>query len=171
MKHLTPEQIAILIVAPRKSRDRLLLTLCYEHGLRVSEALALTPGRLSGGYLRTDPLKSGNRSIQKLSFSTMQLISEVCANLHPKARIFQFSRQRASTIFHDAARACNLSLAPRQGIHTLRHSIAHHLLDNGAPLPIVQRKLGHKSLASTGQYLQPDDSDVDRWSAQTIKSA
>ena len=41
--------------------------------------------------------------------------------------------------------------------HTLRHSIAVHLLQGGAPVNFVQGLLGHASLATTGRYLQLTD--------------
>lgn len=71
-------------------------------------------------------------------------------------------------IFHKAAEKAKIRLAPRQGIHSLRHSIAHHLLDSGASLPVVQKQLRHKSLASTGIYLEADGADVDQWRAKAI---
>jgi integrase len=49
-----------------------------------------------------------------------------------------------------------------QGIHSLRHSLAHHLLDAGAPLPVVQKSLRHRSIGSTGVYLEADGRDVDQ---------
>lgn len=164
MKHLSIQQITSLLSAPPNNRDRLLLTLAYEHGLRVSEVLALTPARVQRGFLMTRPGKGGLQTVQRMHPKTLQLWNEVTTNLAPHTSPFPFSRQWASVIFHTACHTSGIALAPRQGIHTLRHSIAHHLLDAGAPLPVVQRKLGHVSLGSTGQYLQPDDSTVDSWS-------
>jgi site-specific recombinase XerD len=168
LKHLQIEQITVLLDATTNDRDRLFLAMTYEHGLRVSEALALTPDRVKSGHLLTKPGKGGNLTVQQLAPDTLKLWSALTLNLAPSTRVFPFTRQRAHAIFHTACEAAGIALAPRQGIHSLRHSIAHHLLDCGYTLPMVQRKLGHKSISSTGCYLLADDSQVDAATAAVV---
>jgi integrase/recombinase XerD len=85
--------------------------------------------------------------------------------------VFPFSRQWASVLFHRACEKAGIELAPTQGIHSLRHSIAHHLLDAGAPLPVVQKQLRYRSIGSTGVYLEADAADVDQWRARALGAA
>jgi len=47
----------------------------------------------------------------------------------------------------------------RMAVHSLRHSLAHAMLDAGAPLPVVQRALRHRSIGSTGVYVEADGRD------------
>jgi integrase/recombinase XerC len=168
MKHLSHEQIDALIAAAESDRDRLLFQLCYEHGLRISECLALTRAHVQRDFLTIRAKKNGKRSDERLSAATTRLWASLTSTLAPNTRVFPFSRQWASVIFHRAAEKAKIRLAPRQGIHSLRHSIAHHLLDSGAALPVVQKQLRHKSLASTGVYLEADGADVDQWRAKAI---
>jgi integrase/recombinase XerD len=171
MKHLSPEQVDSLIKAAESDRDRLLLTVVYQHGLRVSEALSLTKGHVIRGYLQLNPKKKGKRADERLDSATAELWAKVTAHILPRTMVFPISRQWASVIFHRCAANAGIELQLRQGIHSLRHSLAHHLLDAGAPLPVVQKSLRHRSIGSTGVYLEADGRDVDAWRAKAITVA
>jgi len=168
VKHLSPEQVRDLIAATCGDRNKLLLTLTYEHGLRISEALSITKSHVRRGYLSIKGKKKGKRADEKLSPATLALFERVSANKCPNVLLFPFSRQWASALFHRACDKAGITLQLRQGIHTLRHSCAHHLLDAGASLPVVQKALRHQSLSSTGVYLEQDSCDVDRWRLRAL---
>jgi integrase len=163
VKHLSREQVVKLIAATTGDRNRLLLMLTYEHGLRISETLSITRSHVRRGYLSIRGKKKGKRADERLSPATLALFEKVSANKLPHTLLFPFSRQWASSLFHRAAKKAGIELQLRQGVHTLRHSLAHHLLDEGAPLPVVQKALRHCSLSSTGVYLEADSGDVDSW--------
>lgn len=168
MKHLNHGQVTRLLAEADSPKARLLFAMCYEHGLRVSEALALTPSRVRAGYLDTEPLKDGKPTSQQLSTATAELWAAQTATLAPNTRVFPFTRQWAAVLFHQTAERAGIALRLRQSIHTLRHSCAHNLLAAGAPLPVIQRKLGHKNIATTSIYLAADDATVDDWSRKAF---
>ncbi len=168
MKHLAPQQVADMIKAAQTDRDRLLLTVVYQHGLRISEALGLTRGHAVRGYLQLKGKKKGKRADERLDPATAELWAKVTAHILPRTLVFPISRQWASVIFHRCATRARVELQLRQGIHSLRHSLAHHLLDAGAPLPVVQKSLRHRSLSSTGVYLEADAANVDQWRAKAV---
>jgi site-specific recombinase XerD len=163
VKHLQVEQVQALRAAAETDRNKLFLTIIYEHGLRVSEALSLTRAHVRRGYLQIKGKKKGKRADEKVNPATLALFESVTKNLLPNTLIFPFSRQWGSELFHAAAAKAGIELQLRQGIHSLRHSLAHHMLDSGAPLPVVQRALRHKSIGSTGVYLEADASATDVW--------
>jgi integrase len=146
-------------------------TFVYQHGLRISEALSLTRSSIKRGYLRVVAKKKGKPSDEKMAADTLELWNRVAANKLPNTLVFGVSRQWCSEIFHRCAAKARIELQPRQGIHSLRHSIAHHLLDSGAPLPVVQKALRHRSIGSTSVYIEADSADVDRWRGQAIAGA
>lgn len=169
MKHLSSEDVAALIAAADTDRNKLLFRLLYEHGLRISECLSLTRAHVRRGYLQIKGKKKGKRTDEKVNAVTLALFEGVTKNLLPNTMIFPFSRQWASALFHRACDKAGITLQLRQGVHSLRHSLAHHLLDAGAPLPVVQKSLRHKSIGSTGAYLEADAAAVDLWRAKAIK--
>ena len=168
MKHLSSEAVSRLIAAAETDRDRLLLRLTYEHGLRISECLALTRAHVRRGYLQIKGKKKGKQADEKVDAATLALFESVTKNLLPNTLIFPFSRQWASSLFHRACDKAEITLQLRQGVHSLRHSLAHHMLDSGASLPVVQKALRHRSISSTGVYLEADGRDVDSWRAKAI---
>jgi integrase len=60
----------------------------------------------------------------------------------------------ALRVLRGAAKGAGIRDAERVRVHDLRHTHAHFLLDAGISLPDVQRRLHHKSLATTGLYVK-----------------
>jgi integrase len=147
----------------------LLFRLLYEHALRISECLSLTPGHVKRGYLRVAGKKHGKKTDERMNPETLALFESVTKNLLPGTLIFPFSRQWSDTLFHRYCDAAGIELQPRMGVHSLRHSCAHHMLDAGAPLPCIQRALRHRSLSSTSVYLEADASAVDGWRSKATQ--
>ena len=171
MKHLLPNQVHDLIAAATSDRDKLLFTLLFQHGLRISECLALTKSSVVRGYLQVKPRKKGKRSDERLDPATLQLWNEITKTIAPHTMLFPISRQWASVLFHRACDKAGIQLQLRQGCHSLRHSLAHAMLDSGASLPVVQKALRHRSIGSTGVYLEADAADVDQWRAKALGAA
>ena len=157
---LSEVDIHVLLRAARPGRDRLLLTVAYFGGLRVSELVALTWANVIGrdsGEVQLDIIGKGSKDRQLL------LPPEISAELLESrqdapadAPVFPSPRGGALTdravnymIKRTAARA---GIQPDPSVHWLRHAHASHALDNGAPISLVQATLGHESLATTSVY-------------------
>ena len=164
---LTKKEIARLYEATTESvlglRDRALLTLYYGCGLRKSEGLSLNTDdillekelvlvRKGKGYkARYVPLTGSNKEDLEyyLNFSRPYLLS----GKKETALLLNVNGKRLRTAFERIQKLRNVaSIKKPIGPHTLRHSIATHLLQSGMKLEQIQRFLGHSSLESTQIY-------------------
>lgn len=173
---LSVQEIDALIAAIDLSsnegeRNRAMLETLYGCGLRVSELVSLKISDLffDEGFIKITG--KGNKErfvpIGKLTQKYMQIYQkEVRVNLTIKKghedtlflnrRGNQLTRAMIFTIIKDLAVKINLhkSISP----HTLRHSFATHLLENGADLRSIQLMLGHESITTTEIYVHLDRS-------------
>jgi integrase/recombinase XerD len=167
---LTPDEVSAMIAAADKCRDRAIIELLYGAGLRVSELvnLDLKDINLNQGFVRCLGKGSKERMVP-LGKESIYAVNDFLAQF-PKQ---QNRRQKSSfdgkslPLFIDlkGKRLSRLvvwqvikRLANKAAIqktlspHTLRHSFATHLLENGADLRSVQELLGHASVVTTQMY-------------------
>ena len=168
-KAITVADVEKLLAAPEAAtllgcRDRAMLETLYSTGIRVSELVGIDlqdvdePGqalivRGKGRRERIGPL--GTHALRALSeWIAMrrrhghELFGEepLFINRHSTRISTRSVRRKVSKYLEDAG------LDPGISPHTLRHSFATHLLDNGADLRAVQELLGHRSLSTTQVY-------------------
>lgn len=167
---LAKDQVAAVIEAAAEGRDRILLTLMYKLGLRVSEAIALTwkdfrPHPVSQGDYIAHIFGKGNkdRYVKIPAWLYAQLASlrvEGCDHVFLSRNKRPLDRTMAHRIIKAAGEKAGI-----EGVscHWLRHSHATHSLANGAPIHLVSESLGHSSIAITGKYLHvnPDQGSSD----------
>ena len=165
---LTPEEVDKLLRRPDKKsakgvRDRAMLELLYASGIKVSELISLEIDDidLDFGYLKcigdTDvrivPLgKSAIRALREYitSYRGTMIASGDEKALFVNCGGTQMTRQGFWKLIKGYAADAGIEkdITP----HTLRHSFAAHLLENGADLASIQEMLGHKDIASTQVY-------------------
>ncbi|MEM7681110.1 MAG: tyrosine recombinase XerC [Planctomycetota bacterium] len=175
-KAITVEQIERLLAAPDNrdtlgARDRAILETLYSTGVRVSELVDLDRADLDhhGQTMRVRG-KGRKDRIVPLGSHAMAAIRHYLMLLDPDAR-FQgrgdepteerkplFINKNGGRLSSRSVRRkldkylTSAGLDPAISPHTLRHSFATHLLDNGADLRSVQELLGHQSLSTTQVY-------------------
>jgi integrase/recombinase XerD len=150
-------------VDPKGFRDRAMLELLYATGIRVSELISLDLDDLNlpGGVLRCRG-KGKERTIP-LYPAAVRALSEYVKNVRPlllespeETALFvnmngeRMSRQGFWKLikYYQEKAGIQKEITP----HTLRHSFAAHLLENGADLRSIQEMLGHADISSTQIY-------------------
>jgi integrase len=163
-RYLTQPELQRFFGVIPDDRDQALFALMYHHGLRVGEVLLLRRGDvdLERGRLLVRRLKGGFWSEQILFAGTLALLRAHLAlvSREPEAPLFQgrsgpLGRRQIQSRFVRYRLAAGLPA--RLTSHSLRHSIATHLLDAGASLEFVQDHLGHRNIRSTAIYARITD--------------
>ncbi len=145
-------------------RDKAMLELLYATGLRVSELVGLKHQdiNLERGFLIVMG-KGSKERVVPLGESAVAALKEYLADTRRSLLgdvesdyLFISSRHRAITrqMFWERIKyyAFKAGIARTVSPHTLRHSFATHLLDNGADLRAVQAMLGHSDISTTQIY-------------------
>jgi len=147
------------------ARDAAVLTLLYGCGLRISEALGLTPKAFSGSAnaLRINGKGGKTRLVPLLPAvaETVQVYMRLCPyHLHADSPLFRGARGaklQPAIIQREMQRLRSaLGLPDSATPHALRHSFATHLLSGGGDLRTIQELLGHASLSTTQVYTGVD---------------
>jgi len=150
-----------ILEAPRCLKHRALLTLVYGSGLRVSEVVNLKPRQIESApdrmMVRVENGKGRKDRYTILSRHSLELLRTYWLSYHPKDWLFfgvdrsrPMSRGAAQQIYYQACKTARVGY--RQGIHSLRHAFATHLLEQGTDLLVIKRCLGHSALSTTAQY-------------------
>lgn len=153
-------------------RNRAIIEILYGSGLRVSELvnLRLSDMYIKEGYMRING-KGNKQRLVPLSAVAIQWFSYWIEDrnqldIKPEAIDIAFLNRRGKQLTRAMIFTIIKSLARDAGIkktispHTLRHSFATHLLQNGADLRIIQQLLGHESISTTEIYTHVDIHDL-----------
>ena len=163
-KVMTMQEINEILNQDLSKIQRVMLELLYGCGLRVSELvnLKINDYDLKGKFLECTGKGSkdrivpmGNKAceavkdylperdflVQKFNLKTKQLL------INEKGK--SVTRQEVYTFIHEQGKKIHKAISP----HTLRHSFATHLLENGADLRVVQELLGHSDVSTTQLYI------------------
>jgi integrase/recombinase XerD len=167
------QEIERLLAAPDTStrlglRDKAMLEFMYATGLRVSEVahIKLSDINFEAGFLRS--VGKGNKErivpvgkqaiewIQRYlhgargSFARADSLGEVFISTRGKP----LSRKTIWVLIKKYS--CRAGVTKNITPHTLRHSFASHLLDNGGDLRVIQEMLGHTDISTTQVYTHVD---------------
>ena len=175
-KILSTEQVELLLNQPKcvdlkGYRDKAMLELVYATGIRVTELISLN---LDDIDLESSSIKCATRGKERV-IPIGSLANNALSEYLTKARKSMLKDDNDNALFVNV----NGKRLTRQGFwkiikqyknqadidvditpHTLRHSFAMHLLENGAELRAIQEMLGHSDISSTQVYAQMEQDRI-----------
>jgi integrase/recombinase XerD len=139
---------------------RAALMVCYGAGLRISEAVALKVSDIDSqrGLLRIEQGKGHKDRYAMLSPRLLEVLRRYYRATRPQGSyLFPSWRKEQHLCTTSLQLACREAalrahITKRVTVHTLRHSFATHLLENGTDIRIIQVLLGHSRIDTTARY-------------------
>ncbi len=157
---LTQDETRRLLQAITNKRDRAIFLTAYHHGLRASEVglLQRTDVDFKRGRISIHRLKGSHSSIYPMQPYEHKLIRSYLTSRKDESPYLFISNRNVPidrrTLWHlmqQYGKAAKLPVE-KQKFHSLRHSIATHLLDAGADISFVKDWLGHANIQNTTIY-------------------
>lgn len=155
---LSRGEIEKIINSIRNEKHRLMIALAYGAGLRVSEVINLKVRDIDLQEL-TIHIKDAKGRKERLTIFPEKLksdLSEMLALQHGNETLFESERggklteRTAQKVFENTLRKAGIK--KEATFHSLRHSFATHLLENGTDVRYVQELLGHANIRTTQIY-------------------
>lgn len=164
---LGADEVVRFLEAVPSLKTRTALTTAYGAGLRASEAVGLQVTDIDSSRMLIQ-VRHGKGAKDRTVMLSPQLLSILRSYwqlTRPGRWLFpgrDDSKPIDVQVLHAACRSAvkAAGLAKRVSVHTLRHSFATHLLENGVDIRIIQVLLGHNSLSTTARYTQVASSTI-----------
>jgi integrase/recombinase XerD len=158
IRYLTKPELDQLISQIHSYKYAVLLMLLYETGLRISEALSLTPLHIDYTTLQIKGIGKGNKKFVKaISENTLEALTGLTEkNLNDNEPIFNMKRKTICEYLRkEGQRILNKIVTP----HMIRHTTAMQLKKAGWPLEDIQAFLNHSSITTTSIYAHAESQE------------
>jgi integrase/recombinase XerD len=155
------EEITRFLDAVQGLRNRVALTTAYAAGLRIGEVVRLKISSIDSErmLLHIESGKGGKDRYAMLSPRLLEILRAYWKRARPHSWLFP-GQEPGEHVSRGALQSACRAARRRAGIgkhvtaHSLRHSFATHLLENGTDIRIIQVLLGHSHLETTARYAQ-----------------
>jgi integrase/recombinase XerD len=163
---LSYEELRRLFFAPQRLKQRVLLMLIYSGGLRVSEVCNLKISDIDSDRMLIRVAKSKGKYDRYVPLSAYALegLRKYVQSSKPKVYLFN-GRVKGEQLGTSAVQQ-SFRLAAKNGkinkdvsVHSLRHSFATHLLEQGVDIVTIKELLGHATIETTMMYLHVAKTD------------
>ena len=156
---LARDEVARFLKAVTDLKMRTAFTTIYAAGLRVSEAVRLTACDIDSArmVLTIRQAKGRKDRYVMLSEQLLAILRAYWKQTHPEHWLFPGPDPSRPITTRSVERACRKAakaagLDKTVTVHTLRHSFATHLLEQGVDIHVIQDLLGHRNVATTTRY-------------------
>lgn len=152
---LSKEEVKALIDSAETKKSKLMISLLYSTGLRVSELVKLKSQDIRFGE-HTGWARQGKGGKDRMFILSDQLGTELQEYVAKRENDYLFSKDKPLTTRNVQKIIKRLrdkaNIDKKVTPHTLRHSFATHLLEAGTDIRLIQTLLGHASLSTTQLY-------------------
>jgi integrase/recombinase XerD len=166
---LSTDEVRRLFDAAGEGRLRLILQAAYAAGLRVSEVIRLRTGDIDSArmVLHVRCGKGKKDRLVPLSAVLLSLLRDYWRKHRPADWLFPGQRPGTHVSQGQVQRLCRRAvlaagITKKASMHTLRHSYATHLLEQGTDLATLQKLLGHNQVSTTLRYTHVQQSHLQR---------
>ena len=155
---LSEEEILLILRSVSNLKHKAILMVIYSAGLRISECINLKIKDIDSNrmQIRVEQSKGKKDRYTLLSTKTLLILRDYFKTYRPKEFLFEgqdggcYSTRSIQNIFRDAVEKTKIK--KKVSVHSLRHSFATHLLENGTNLRYIQSLLGHSNSKTTEIY-------------------
>lgn len=163
---LSVEEVQRFLNSFTNLKHKAIFTLCYSAGLRLGEILALKISDIDSGrmQIRIHQGKGKKDRYTMLAPNVLNMLRNYVKKYSPKQYLFEgqnggkYSSSSVQNLMRKHRRLANIK--KKATPHTLRHSFATHLLDNGTDIRFIQELLGHKHISTTQIYTHVSTRDL-----------
>ncbi len=165
---LSTEEVGRLLRSVDNLKHRAILMVIYSAGLRIGEVVSLKIKDIDSKrmQIRVEQSKGKKDRYTLLSQKTLDILRLYFKEYRPKEWLFegQTGEQYAARSIQNVFKAAVLKAGIQKNVsvHTLRHSFATHLLENGTDLRYIQHLLGHESSKTTEIYTHITTRGIDQ---------
>ena len=164
---LTPDEVKQLLEATTSLKYKAALATAYGAGLRASEVAHLKVGDIDSQQMQihVEQGKGSKDRNTKLSPTLLRLLQQWWRVAQAERKMLKggwlfpglnpvnhMSTRQLNRVFHAAATVAGIDKPVN--LHSLRHSFATHLLEQGVDIRVIQVLLGHKKIETTALYAQ-----------------
>lgn len=164
-------QVKKIIQSTHNEKHKTMLMLAYATGMRLQEIINLKLYDINSARMVINVIRAKGKKDRQAILSEKLLIQlrKYFKQYRPKEWLFEgkpgvrYGYRSLQLVFQQAKERSGIAM--KGGIHTLRHSFATHLLENGTDLRLIQELLGHNSIKTTVRYTHVSNAQL-----QKIKS-